>query len=330
MKRRAFCGLMTLVASGTLAGAQTPRLVRIGVVFYRPPQAALTSSPPFFLADALRSGLRDRGWVDGANVRFEWRSAEGRDDRIRPILEELLASGVDMLALSGNNIVEPAMKLTRSVPIVMLASTSPVESGLVASLARPGGNVTGVALNSQPELVGKRLELLAEAVPGLRRVALLHDGITRDLAQAHGQASRVGLELMPFGVDTSAQFREAMKSAAARGAQAVSIETSYVTPPSTHPEIRAMVDAYRLPMIQRFREAVVSGHALMSYAPDPVDDYWRAAVIIDQILRGTRPGEIPVESSGKYYLDINLRLAQSIGWKIPRSVIARADNVIGP
>jgi putative ABC transport system substrate-binding protein len=321
---------MTLMALSTRADSQASRPMRIGVVFYRASQASLTASPSFFLADALRAGLRDRGWVDGTNVRFEWRSAESRDDRIQPILEELLASGVDMLALSGNNIVEPAMKLTKTVPIVMLASTSPVESGLVPSLARPGGNVTGVTLNSQPELVGKRLELLAEAVPGARRVALLHDGITRELTQAHEQAARVGLQLMPFAVDTAAQFRDAMKVAAARGAQAASIETSYVTAPSTHPEVRAMVTMYRLPMILRFREAVLSGHALMSYAPDPVDDYRRAAAIIDRILRGARPGEIPVETSGKFYLDINLRLAQSIGWKIPSSVIVRADNVIGP
>ncbi|HUQ28183.1 MAG TPA: ABC transporter substrate-binding protein [Usitatibacter sp.] len=328
MDRRAALGLLGAPFMACATRAHSIRLVRIGVVFYRVPRAALASPPRFFLAEALRSCLRERGWMEGQNIAFEWRSAEGREADIPAILEQLVASGVDLLALSGNNIVAPAMQLTTTVPIVMLASTSPLESGLVRSLSRPGANVTGMALNSQPELVGKRLELLKEAAPGIRSVALLHDGITRELEQADTQGKRLGLKLVAYAVDDARQLQEAMRDAARLRVDAVSVETSYVTAPSTHPEIRNVVEKYRLPMIHRFREAVAGGFALMSYSPDPVDDYRRACVMIDSILRGRKPGEIPIEVANKFYLDVNLRLAESIGWKIPASVVARADNII--
>jgi len=325
--RRAFLRSLVAFSLSPAAVAQT-RAIRIGVVFYRVPREQLAGSPQFFLATALRNGLRDLGWRDGRDIVFEWRSAEGKEEDIPAILAELLRLGVDLLALSGNNIIEPAMRLSRTIPIVMLASNSPVEDGLVATLSRPGGNVTGVAQLSQPELVGKRLELLKEAAPRILNVALLHDGITRDLTQARAQASRLGLTIHPYAVDTTAQLHEAMRDAARRRADAVSVETSYATAPAVHPEIRTVVERYRLPMIHRFREAVISGHALMSYAPDPVDDYRRACVIIDRILRGAKPGEIPVEVANRFYLDVNLRLAESIGWKIPASVVSRADTII--
>jgi putative ABC transport system substrate-binding protein len=276
----------------------------------------------------LRNGLRDLGWREGRDIAFEWRTAHGNDEQVPAIIAELLRSGVDLLALSGNNIVEPAMQLTKTVPIVMLASTSPLESGLVRSLSRPGGNVTGMTLNSQPDLVGKRLELLKEAAPGIRSVALLHDGITRELEEARAQANRVGLRLFTYPVDGAQQLDEAMRNAAQRRVDAVSVETSYLTAPAAHPEIRKVVERYRLPMIHRFREAVTGGYALMSYAPDPVDDYRRACVIIDRVLRGAKPGEIPIEVANKFYLDLNLQLAEAIGWKIPASVVARADTII--
>jgi putative ABC transport system substrate-binding protein len=300
---------------------------RVGVVFYRAPIAALRTPPSFVLAAALRTELRELGWTEGYNIRFEWRSAEGRDERLAGIIDDLLRAGVDLLAVSGNNIAEAAKAATRTVPIVMLASTSPVESGLVRSLSQPGGNVTGVTLNSQPELVGKRLELLKEAAPRVRRVAMLHDGITRELADPKRQGARIGLDLVTYAVDSRAQLYQAMDAAMRSGAQAVSVETSYVTAPDTHSEIRAIVERYRLPMIHRFREAVLSGHALMSYAPDPLDDYRRAAAIIDRILRGAAPGSIPIEATSRFYLDINLKLAEAIGWKIPESIVARADHV---
>lgn len=328
--RRRACVLIACAAFVRNASARAAgRVFRVGVIFYRVPPSQMTSgTKPFFLAQALQEGLARLGWKEGDNIAYEWRTAEGQDDRVPGLVRELLSSGVDVLALSGNNIVEPAMRLTRTVPIVMLASTSPLESGLVPSLSRPGGNVTGIALNSQPELVGKRLELLREAVPGIRRVALLHDGITRELADAHAQGRSIGLDLFPFAVDNAAQLHDAMRKAAALRTQAVSVETSYAVAPAAHREIHSIVLKYRLPMIHRFREPVAAGFALMSYAPDPLDDYRRACVIIDRILRGARPGDIPVEVTNKFYLDVNVALAQAIDWKIPASIITRADNVI--
>jgi putative ABC transport system substrate-binding protein len=329
MNRREALGLLIGGTACARAAAQV-RLMRVGVVFYRVPQADLTGPKLFFLAEVLRAGLRDLGWTENRNIEFMWRSAESRDERIAPILRQLLDAGADVLALSGNNIIEAAMRLTSTVPIVMLGSTSPLESGLVRSLSRPGGNVTGVTLNSQPELAGKRLEILKEAAPGIARVAVLHDGLTRENAieAVRDQAARVGLDAVFHAVDNSPQLHESMRRVVAMRAQAISVETSFATAPSMHPEIRSIVERYRLPMIHRFREAVASGHALMSYAPDPLDDYRRACVIIDRILRGARPGDIPVEATNRFYLDVNLKLAESIGWKIPASVISRADTVI--
>jgi putative ABC transport system substrate-binding protein len=325
--RRAFLQSMAACPLAAPAVGQA-QPVRIGVVFYRVRPDQLAGPTPFFLVTALRDGMRHLGWREGRDIAFEWRTADGNDEEVPAIVAELLRSGVHLLALSGNNIVEGAMRLTRTVPIVMLASTSPVESGLVATLSRPGGNITGVAQLSQPELVGKRFELLKEAAPRTTAVALLHDGITRELDAARAQGRRVGVKVVPYAVDTTLQLHDAMRDARQRRCDAVSVETSYAIAPAVHREIKGIVMQYRLPMIHRFREAVVSGHALMSYAPDPLDDYRRASAIIDRILKGAKPGEIPVEVANRFYLDVNVKLADSIGWKIPAAVIARADTVI--
>jgi putative ABC transport system substrate-binding protein len=309
--------------------AQATGVRRIGVVFFRVPRATLVSTSPVFApAETLRSGMRDLGWTEGRNIAFEWRSAEGNRNGISVVVKELVDAGVDLLALSGNNIVEAALRITTKVPVVMLASQVPHELGLVASLARPGGNVTGIALNSELELVGKRLELLKEAAPGIRRVAMLNDGGVSDVAPLEAQGARLGLKVLFHAVDSTSQFHDAMRNAARARVDAVSVETSYAVSPAALTEIRRAVQKYRLPMIHRFRGAVASGDALMAYAPDPLDYYRRACVFIDKILRGAKPGDLPIEVADRFYLDINLKLAESIGWKIPAAILARADRVI--
>ncbi len=330
MDRTRRLGLVALAALtwAPSAIAQQRHAMRVGVVFYRAPPSALGPSPSFFLAAALRDGMRALGWVEGRDIAFHWRSAEGDERQIPLLIDELVKMPVDLLALSGNNIIAAGRAATRTIPIVMLASNAPVEEGLISALAKPGGNVTGMTNLVQAELVGKRLELLKEAAPAATTVALLHDGITRELAAAHAQAASLGRKLLTFAVDNAGQLREAMRGAKEAGAGAATMETSYGTAPETHPEIAALVLRYRMPMIHRFREAVTSGHALMSYAPDPLDDYRRACVFIDRILKGAAPGSLPIEVADKFYLDVNLRLANQIGWRIPPSILARADNVI--
>ena len=327
MRRRAFLEWLGTAPFAATAATSGPR--RVAVMFFRVPRATLhATTPAFYAAAALRDGMRELGWTEGRDMAFNWRSAEGQRERIPVLLRELVDSGVDVLALSGNNIIEPAMRITTKIPIVMLASYSPVESGLVASLARPGGNVTGMALNSEEELLGKRMELLKEAAPVIQHLAHLHDTSIVDAKPAAALASRLRLKLLPYPVGSAGDLHEAMRRAVRSGADSVAFDSAYAVEPSAHQEIRTVVEKYRLPMIHRFRSVVVAGSGLMSYAPNPVAYYRRACAMIDRILKGERPGEIPVEVVNQYYFDLNLRLAESIGWKIPPAVVARADNVI--
>jgi len=303
---------------------------RIGVVFYRVPVADISGANPFFLVRVLRESLARLGWTEGRTIEILWRSAQGSNARVEEIVVELIRERVDVLALSGNSVIEAAKSRTRRIPIVMLGSTMPVESKLVESLGRPGGNITGIAETPMTELFGKRLDILRQAAPNARRVALLHDGIQTPaaLSQSEAMAAGVGVALLPYPVDTARQLEDAMREAAASGAQAVYSDTSYGIAPAEQPQIRAMVVRHRLPTIHRFGHIITAGFGLMAYEADVREEYRRAAVFIDRILRGADPAGLPVEQGIKHRLSINVKLAESIGWKIPPALLLQADEIV--
>ena len=306
---------------------------RIGVIFGRIPARDLVGPTPAFPgAQVLREGLVSRGWVDGRNVEILWRSTEGDLPRMGAIVDELASKAVDVLAISGNPQIAAALDRSRRIPIVMIVSTKPVEAGLVSSLARPGGNVTGMYAEPDASLNGKRLELLKQAFPKAARVAFLHDarvnsmtgGITPDTAAA---AKALGIELLPFGVDTHEQLRKALDAAVARGANALFVDTSLSASSRDQSAFHDFAERHKLPAIHTYANAVTTG-GLMFYGNDSSEYYRLAADYIDRILRGANPGDLPVQQATRYLLTINLKAAARIGLVIPAALLAQADRVL--
>jgi putative tryptophan/tyrosine transport system substrate-binding protein len=336
---RLFLIIALLVASvaetATAQTQPTSKVFRIGIVFFRQSEKSL--SPPITWGGAafLRDNLRDLGWVEGKNLEILWRTAEGHNELIPGIMQELIDKPVDLLALSGNNLILQAMQRTRTIPIVMLGSTMPVESGLVASLARPGGNVTGVMEPPAADLTGKRLEILQQAAPRISRVAFLHDSLSpaggsgyAAITAAEAAAGKLGLTLLPYPVATAEQLQEAVRSAVEKGANAIFVNASFGAAPREHPALRAMSERYKLPTMYRLENAVGNGVGLMAYGSDGAELYRRACALVDRILRGGNPAEMPVEQVNRYRLVINLKEAKAIGLTIPQSLLAQADEII--
>jgi putative ABC transport system substrate-binding protein len=272
--------------------------------------------------------LRDLGWIDGRTVTIEYRWAEGRSSRAAEIAAEFVQLKVDVIVTYGTSPVLAAKQATSVIPIVFAAANDPVGAGLVASLARPDGNVTGLSVQ-QIDAAGKRLELLREVVPGLRRLAILanvgNPGAALEMGEAQVAARTVGLEVTTIeirrGEDIAPGF-EALKGEA---------EALYVcTDPlviTNRARIQTSAMGVRLPTVYNSREYVETG-GLMSYGPNYPDLNRRAADYVDKILRGTKPGDIPVEQPTKFDLVINLITAKAIGVAIPSMLLARADEVI--
>ena len=316
-----------LVAAPLAGNAQPPpRIARIG---YLSPN--LAASPQ--LRDAFRQGLRDLGYVEGRNVVVEYRDAQGQVDRLPALAAELAALKVDVILAEGGTLgLRVAMQSTTTIPIVVAAG-DPVGSGFVTSLARPGGNVTGLS-SLGPELVGKRLELLKQAVPRVDRVAVLRppwralDELTaKDMLKAADVAARaLGVQpqfIEARGPDEFARAFSAMTSARA-GALTVLPSNMFVR------ERRRLVDLAaknRLPAVYTSREFVDAG-GLMSYGAHQPDLFRRAATYVDKILKGAKPGDLPIEQPTKFELVINLKTAKDLGLTIPPSVLARADDLI--
>ena len=280
------------------------------------------------LIELFRQGLRDLGWVEGQNIAVEYRYAEGKAERLSELAAELVRLKVDVIVTAGGEPTHAAQQATKTIPIVMAVSGDPVASGYVASLARPGGNITGLAILS-PELSGKRLELLKEVVPGLSRVGVLA------YAKAHGPAWKeveaaarsLQLRLQPLEVrdpdDLARLFQEAIKG------QAQGLLT--LPHPLLNRDYRTMIVELaaksRLPAMYGGLEFPEVG-GLMGYGPDISDNFRRAATYVDKILKGTKPADLPVEQPTKFELVINLKAAKQIGLTIPPNVLARADKVI--
>jgi len=316
-------GLFNPVATEAQQAAKVPRIGYLAL--------NLAASP--HLHEAFLQGLRDLGYVEGRNVVIEYRSAEGKLERLPALAAELVALKVDViLAASGPPGALAAKQATRTLPIVFASVADPVTSGLVTSLARPGGNVTGLS-NLNPELVGKCLEQLKQAVPGVSRVAVLwHPGLLGErtekdmLKGAEGAARALGVRLQFVEARGPADFDRAFSEMTRARAGALTV----LTGPMFFNERRRLVDLAaknRLPAVYPWREFVDAG-GLMAYGQNVADMYRRAATYVDRILKGTKPGDLPVEQPTKFELAINLKTAKALGLTIPPSVLGRADHVV--
>ncbi len=311
--------------SAAAEAQQAAKVARIGFL-----AQSLAAAP--HSDEAFRQGLRDLGYVEGSNLVIEYRDAEGKFERLPALAAELVALKVDVIVAPNTVAALAAKQVTRALPIVFAVAADPVASGLVTSLARPGGNVTGLSILAS-ELVGKCLELLAEAVPGVSRVVVLWtpgvlgERTDTDMlkgAEVTGRALGVRLQFVeargPADVDRA--FSD--MSSARAGALTVLPSNVFVN------ERRRLVDLAaknRLPAVYPWREFVDAG-GLMAYGPNIADLYRRAATYVDKILKGRKPADLPVEQPTKFELVINRKAAKAIGLTIPPSVLARADQVI--
>ncbi len=320
---------VSLLAAPLAAEAQqAAKGARIG---YLSPN--LATSP--HLREAFRQGLRDLGYVEGRNLVIEYRDAEGKGrERLPALAAELVALKVDVIVTEGGNTGGPlaAKQATRTLPIVFASAADPVGSGLVTSLARPGGNVTGLS-SLTTELVGKRLELLTQAVPGVGQVAVLR--LPGALGERTEKEMLTGAEVAARGLGVRLQFVEARGPAdfdrafsdmtrARAGALAVLPSNMFFR------ERRRLLDLaarHRLPAVYPWRDFVDAG-GLMSYGASLTDSCRRAATYVDKILKGAKPGDLPVEQPTKFELVINLKTARTLGLTIPPSVLSRADQII--
>jgi putative ABC transport system substrate-binding protein len=277
------------------------------------------------LARAFLHGLRDHGWIEGRTVVIERRSAEGRPERGALMIDELLTSGVDVLMVGGAPwLREAAMLATRKVPIVVMFPGDPVAEGLVASLAKPGGNLTGVTVATGLEFVEKQMQLLRDVVPQTKRVAIIGIRAVVEPARLAGQVA--GVAIIPIEVDVAGQYDRAFSEVLRSGADAFLAAGG---PPNVvnAKRLAAFATESRLPAIFGFREAVEAG-GLMSYGPSFPGVFRQSARLVAKFLEGSKIGDVPTERSAIFELVVNLRTAGSLGLTIPASVLIRADEVI--
>jgi len=303
---------------------QAQKIPRIG--FLLAPSRSATAEP----LDAFRQGLRELGYVNGQNIVIEYRYAEGQFDQLPTLAAELVRLKVDLIVAAGGiQAIRPAKNATSTIPIVMTGTTDPVASGLVASLARPAGNITGVTLGG-PELYGKRLELLKEIVPRVSRVAVFLNPTSPAeplwLKDMHASAQALGLKIQSFEVRRSNDLEGAFQAATKWRARGLTVAGDPVFS-ANRKQILDFAANNRLPGIYPWREYVEDG-GLMSYSTKLSDLYRRAAVYVDKILKGAKPGDLPVEQPTKFELVINLKSAKQIGLTIPQWTLMKADRVI--
>jgi putative ABC transport system substrate-binding protein len=320
-----FIFVTVILAPVLFADAQQPKKVpRIGFLT----GASLTSQ--LARNDAFRQGLRDLGYIEEKNIIIEWRSWEGKLDRQRALTAELVRLGVDVIVTGGQGDTRAAKEATATIPIVMIAAGDAVASGFVVSLARPGGNITGLS-NLRPELSGKRVELLKETVPRLSRVAVFASSASSDYAQIQKElelaAGAFGVKLQYLDILSPKDVEIAFQAAAKGGADAVLFRVPGPQASSQRPRIAALAVKSRLPAIYDGAEYVEAG-GLMSYGVSITDLARRAATYVDKILKGAKPADLPVEQPKKFEFIINLKAAKQIGLTIPPNVLVRADRVI--
>jgi ABC-type uncharacterized transport system substrate-binding protein len=318
--------LALLMLTGPLpAGAQPAgKVYRVGILGDK-----AADSNEILLWKIFREGLRERGWNEGGNMRIETRWIEGNVARLPELAADLVRLKPDLIVTRGSIFTGALKAATSSIPIVFVAHADPVGTGHVASLARPGGNITGMAV-LQTELGPKGLELLHSAVPAATRIAVLwHSGTPSaipGLKALEEPARMLRFRLQPIGARTAGELEGAFATMARGGAQAVLV---FSTPPfiTERERIAELAIAHRLPSLVQGRHFVEAG-GLMSYYPNSADAWRRATIFVDKILRGARPADLPVEQVTKLELLINLKTAKILGLTIPEAVLARADQII--
>lgn len=324
----AFVALALPAASVAAESPVVGRAARIGVVFASAALAQLTGpSPANPNARALRDGLRERGLVDGRNIDIHWRSAEGHFERIPRLIEELARIPVDVIVIGGNPNAKAALQVTRKIPIVMWASVNPVEDGLVAGLARPGGNLTGLTVDTGAHVDAKRLALLKEAVPKVSRVALIGPAgeLPREIQAAAGA---LGLAVFAVPATSSDQLDGAFAEAVRGRADGILIFDSRIAWGDAQMQtLLALVARHRLPVVHNVPAAVDWG-VMMAYGADVSANFRRVGFYVERILKGAAPGELAIEPPRAFQLGVNLRGAKAIGIAIPPSVLAQAQRVI--
>jgi ABC-type uncharacterized transport system substrate-binding protein len=280
--------------------------------------------------EAFRRGLRDLGYIEGKNVLIEYRSQEGKADRGPSLVAELIQLKVDVLVLTPSPAIRAAKKATKTIPIVMVTTADPVATGLIESLARPGGNVTGITRITR-DLNGKRLELLKDVVPTTSRVGVLFQaGSTSGdihFKEYETAARALKLELQSLGVRGQNPDFEAAFRAASNGRVGALVTITNGLTTFYRKEIAALAMKHRLPSMYE-RTANVEAGGLLSYSANETESYRRAAVYVDKILKGTKPADLPVEQPTKFEFVINLKTAKALNLTIPQSVLFRADRVI--
>ncbi len=331
MKRRDF---IALLGSATAASAAWPlaawaqqpagRVYRVGYL------AVSSREQQLHLIKAFEEGLRSLGYRVGENVVIEHRFAEGEVERLPGLAADLVRLGVDVI-VSGNSLsTAAAMKATTTIPIVMTNSADPVSTGLVASLARPGGNVTGFSVDTGGEIIGKRLEFLKETLPNLSRVSILWNqdfaSYQSRLASMREATQPLGLTLVPVEAGGLDAHEQAFATMVRERAQAFVVLRGAVLF-NNRDQIAAMAVRDRLPAISTTREYAEAG-LLLSYGPDLQDLWRRSAVFVDKIFKGAKPADLPVEQPTKFELVINLKTAKALGVEVPTSLLQRADEVI--
>jgi putative ABC transport system substrate-binding protein len=327
MKRREFITLIGTAAAWPLAARaqQGERMRRVGVLI----SIAADDPESQRRMTGFVQGLQELGWTDGRNVRIDTRWAAGDADRTRQYAAELLALAPDVILASGGSVVGPLLQATRTVPIVFTLTVDPVGAGFVASLARPEGNVTGFT-GYEYGLSGKWLELLKEIAPRVTRAAVLRDVSTPQgigqFAAIQAAARSLEVELRPIDGRDTDEIERAV-AAFARSANGGLIETASGLAIVHRGLIVALAARHKLPAVY-FQRFFVNAGGLISYAPDPIDPHRRAAIYVDRILKGEKPGELPVQAPTKYELVINLKTAKALGLETPDRLLALADEVI--
>jgi putative ABC transport system substrate-binding protein len=324
MKRRValVAGIAALLIAPEPSAGQQPqsRLPRVGVL-------SPAASPSTKLWDAFREGLRDLGYIDGRNITIEYRLFAGNYSRLPEMTTDLVGLPADVIVTDGVNIAKFVHDATRTIPIVFLAGGDPVAAGLAKSLAHPGGNVTGVVLLIT-EVSAKRLQLLKEAFPAISRVAALSDPsvLPYHIRAAEEAAHLLALQLRTIDIATPDQISAGFEAAVAAGAEGLTILPSGIFW-NERAQVVALAAKTRLPAIYEVRDFTEAG-GLFSYGPNVVDNFRRAAWYVDQILKGAKPADLPIEQPTKFELVVNLKTARELGLTIPPSILARADEVI--
>ena len=321
MRRRdLILGLGAAIGTLPAARAQQKSMPRVGVLVYGNPQIDQD-------AESFRRGMRDLGYADGENIVFEFRYGEGKPDRLPALAEALVRSKPQVLFAFGGDVSPAALAATRTIPVVFVSSADPVQLGFVKSIARPGGNATGVSLLLD-EIAPKRLQMLREIAPGVSKVAFLYnpDHIDNERREADRVAQPLGFSLNPLALKSDGDLVEVLRATREADAEAVYVVSSRQTNLLVE-KLVAFAATNRLPLVGGWGAWAQAG-GLLSYGPN-LDDMVRiAATYVDKIIKGAHPTELPVQQPTRFELVINLKTAKTLGLTVPQSLLAHADKVI--